>query len=169
MTSFISHGFPNTVQGGVARKTDTQAQLQKDGSEVGPAEGVAVHVREAPSVPRWERGLEAAGPKDLAEPSLSQTGTGECWPSSGSARRWPSAGSQLVHTRMHRAGNQVTSPWKVVSLFFLKNYFLLSIRSSPQNRSSAQSFPTVLRGWLHRRGPTAGPLGLQCRPSSGWH
>lgn len=51
-----------------------QAQLQKDGSEVGPAEGVTVHVREAPSVPRWVRGLEAAGPKDLVEPSLSQTG-----------------------------------------------------------------------------------------------
>lgn len=58
----------------MARKMGMQAQLQKDGSEVGPAEGVAVHVREAPSVPRWVRGLEAAGPKDLAEPSLSQTG-----------------------------------------------------------------------------------------------
>lgn len=76
MTSFISHGFPKTVQGGVARKTDTRAQLQKDGSEVGPAEEVAVHVREVPSVPRWERGPEAAGPRDLAEPSLSQSGTG---------------------------------------------------------------------------------------------
>lgn len=67
--------FPKTAQGGVAGKTDTRAQPQKDGSEVGPAEGIAVHVGEAPSVPRWERGLEAAGP-DLAEPSLSQTGTG---------------------------------------------------------------------------------------------
>lgn len=45
MTSFIGHGFPKTVQGGVARQTDTRAQLQKDGSEVGPAEEVAVHVR----------------------------------------------------------------------------------------------------------------------------
>lgn len=60
----------------MAGKTDTRAQPQKDGSEVGPAEGIAVHVGETPSVPRWERGLEAAGPKDLAEPSLSQTGTG---------------------------------------------------------------------------------------------
>lgn len=59
----------------MAGKTDTRAQPQKDGSEVGPAEGIAVHVGETPSVPRWERGLEAAGP-DLAEPSLSQTGTG---------------------------------------------------------------------------------------------
>lgn len=105
MTSFISHGFPKRVQGGVARKTDTRAQLQKDGSEVGPAEEGAVHAREAPSVPRWERGLEAAGPRDLAEPSLLQTGPG-------------SAGPLPAHTRMHRAGNQVTNPWKVVSLFF---------------------------------------------------
>lgn len=119
MTSFISHGFPNTVQGGVARKTDTQAQLQKDGSEVGPAEGVAVHVREAPSVPRWERGLEAAGPKDLAEPSLSQTGTGECWPSSGSARRWLSAGSH-THAQGREPSNQ---PLESGFIVFFKKLF----------------------------------------------
>lgn len=56
----------------------------EDGCEAGPAEGVAVHVRGAPSIPRWERGLEAAGPKDLAEPSSPRWVLAERWPSAGS-------------------------------------------------------------------------------------
>lgn len=93
MTSFISHGFPKTVQGGVAGRMDTRAQPQKDGSEVGPAEGIAVHMREAPSVPHWKPGLEAAGPKTWRSPVSPRQVLAECWPSSWSA----GTGPQLAH------------------------------------------------------------------------
>lgn len=147
MTSFISHGFPNTVQGGVARKTGTQAQLQKDGSEVGPAEGVAVHVREAPSVPRWERGLEAAGPKDLAEPSLSQTG--RYWRVLAQQRErqalalsWLTAGSH-THAQGREPSNQPLESGFIV--FFKKLFPPFDPVFTSEPFLGTVLFPTVLR------------------------
>lgn len=102
-------------------RQDPQAHLPKDGLPSDrwlPSSAGEGRCHPAPCL---KHTLQPAGPKGPEALGPSRTGTGQVLPAaegpagpSALAHGW----LRLAHIRMHRAGNQVTSPWKVVSFFF---------------------------------------------------